>query len=279
MRRMVVLCSLLLWQSTTLAQVIVGEVMPASDLAIARAMLEQAKPKTLALEPGEFEVLEPAKGLTSPLLWLTSHESVLQRIDVAAQQPLGLWMKRRGEPAARLHQFPAKPTAWVILLGSQPGNATLTIIRNGTGTGPPVVVETLVVSVGGPAPGPPTPPVDDALLKALRTAWQQDVVAGVGNKQWLTALAGIYEAASRHSLETVKTAGDLDQHLHSARLAAGIPPVEQALTQLRQRLRTEMLTQLQVPENGAAQPITSDDKRRAKELFSRLAQTLEVLSR
>jgi hypothetical protein len=273
---MVVVC-LLLGQACGYAQVIVGDAVPPGDIAAARAMLERATPKALTLEPGEFEVLEPAKNLTGPLLWLSSHEAVLQRIDVAAQQPLGLWMKRRGEPTARLHQFPAKPMAWVILIGAKAGNGQLTVIRNGTGTGPPVVVETLVVTVG--SPGPPPPPPEDELTRALRAAWQQDVAVGVGDKKWLIALAGIYETASQNPLEAVKTAGDLDQLLHTARQAAGIPPVEQALTQLRQRLRTEMLTQLKVPEDGASQPINSDGKQRARQLFARIAQALEVISR
>jgi hypothetical protein len=276
MRLMVVVC-LLLGQATSFAQVIVGDAVPATDLAVAKAMLERATPKALTLEPGEFEVLEPAKALTGPLLWLTSNEAALQRIEVAANQPLGLWMKRRGEPAARLHQFPAKPVTWVILIAAKSGSAQLTVIRNGSGTGPPVVVDTLVVTVGNPQP-PPAPP-EDELTKRLRAAWEQDVVAGLAVKRWLIALAGIYDKASRDSFEAVKTAGDLDQHLHLARQTAGVPPVEQALPQLRQRLRTEMITQLKVPENGASQPFTQDDKSRARQLFSRFAQALEVLSR
>lgn len=276
MRLIVVVC-LLLGQASCFAQVIVGDAVPPGDLAAARATLEKATAKALTLEPGEFEVLEPAKSVTGPLLWLSSNEAALQRIEVAANQSLGLWMQRRGEPTARLHQFPAKPVTWVILIAAKSGNAQLTVIRNGTGTGPPVVVDTLVVTVGHP--GPPPPPPEDELTKALRAAWQQDVVAGVGDKKWLVALAKVYETASRNPLNAVKTAGDLDQLLHTARQAAGIPPVETALTQLRQRLRTEMLTLLKVPEDGATQPCTSDDKHRARQLFARIAQALEVLSR
>jgi hypothetical protein len=260
-------------------QIIVGDAIPLDELAQARAKLERATPKTLTLEPGEFEVLEPTKSLAGPLLWLLSNEAVVQRIDVAAQQPLGLWMKRRGEPMPKLHQFPAKAQPWVILIGAQPGNSQVMVIRNGSDNGPPVVVDTLVVSVGGPAPGPPTPPVEDDLTKALRAAWLKDAAANQADKKWIGALAGIYDAASRESLDMVKTAGDLDTLLNAARQAAGIPEPEVALPHVRQRIRQELLTQLRVPENGASQPFTVDDKRRAQQVLSRIARALEVLSR
>lgn len=260
-------------------QIIVGDAIPLEELAQARAKLERAAPRSLTLEPGEFVVLEPAKTLTGPLLWFMPNEAVLQRIDVAAQQPLGLWMKRRGEPMARLHQFPARPQGWVILMGGQPGTSQVVVIRNGTDKGPPVVVDTLVVSVGGPAPGPPTPPVEDDLTKVLRTAWQKDAAANQADRKWLGPLAGIYDAASRDSLDMVKTAGDLDTLLHAARQAAGIPEPDAALPSVRQRIRQELLTQLKVPENGASQPFTADDRRRAQHVLSRIAHALEVLSR
>lgn len=275
-------CSTLLlfiWPMACFAQITIGDAIPAGEVAQARATLEKATPKTLALQVGEFEVLEPAKSLTSPLLWVISDDTVVQRMEIAAQQPLGLWMKRRGEVTPKLHQFPAKPFPWVILVGVKQGAATIQVIRNGNTAGsPPVVIDTLAVSVGGPAPAPPTPPVEDALTKALRAAWQQDQQAAKADRRWMQALAGIYEAASRDSLETVKTAGDLDQLLHAARQAAGIPDPDQALPNLRERLRQELLTQLSIPENGNTVPLTAPTRQTARQLFARIAHALEVIA-
>ena len=130
--RWFVLWWLLTWPVTGFAQITVGDAIPTTDVEQARATLEKAAPKTLSLEVGEFEVIEPAKAITGPLLWIVANEACVQRIEVAANQPLGLWLKRRGEPATRLHQFPAKPFPWVILVGVKAGASTIHVIRNGT---------------------------------------------------------------------------------------------------------------------------------------------------
>jgi hypothetical protein len=258
------------------AQVIVGDAISAKDLKLARDTLERATPKTLTLEPGEFEIIEPAQALKQPLLWLTSDDTLLQRIDVAANQPLGLWMKRRGESSAKLHQFPAKPFAWVIVVGAKPGSVALTIIRNGENQTAPVVVDTLIITLGGIPPPPPTP-IDDAFTKSLRLALQQDQQSGLFEKRWLLALAGIYATASRNELTAIKTVGDLDALLITARQAAGIPEPEKMLPTIRQRLRQELLTQLNVTDADAGKPLTSERKQLARQTLARIAHTLEVI--
>lgn len=276
--RLIVLLVFCSWPMIAHAQITFGDAVPASDIAQAKATLAKATSKTLALQAGEFEVIEPAKGVTAPLLWIVSNEVALQRIEIAAQQPLGIWMKRRGDALPKLHQFPARPIAWVILVGVQQGTATVQIIRNGENNTAPVVVDTLVVSVGGPAPVPPTPPVEDDLTKSLRVALQDDQQAGKAEKKWLQALAGIYATASRDSLVTINNASDLDHVLISARQAAGIPAPEQMLPTLRQRLRQELLTQLNVTDQTANRPFTAEAKRIARQTLTHIAQALEAIN-
>ena len=61
--RWLVLCWLLLWPITSYAQITVGDAIPAADVEQARATLEKATPKSLTLEVGEFEVIEPLEAL------------------------------------------------------------------------------------------------------------------------------------------------------------------------------------------------------------------------
>lgn len=275
MKRLTIIWLLLL-PALVQAQITIGDAVLPSEVEQARTTLERAAAKTLNLAVGEFEVIEPAKGITSPLLWITSSENCVQRIEVQANQPLGLWLKRRGEPATKLHQFPAKPFSWVILIGTKPGTSTIHIIRNGTSGTAPVVIDKLDVTVGGSVPPPPTP-VEDDLTQALRAAWQRDQANSKADRKWVLALAGIYEAAGRDTLETVKTVGELDQLLNTARQAAGIPEPDQALPTLRQRIRQELLTRLNIPENGASQPLALETKKQARLLLTQIAQALEAI--
>lgn len=262
-----------------LAQITVGDAVQQSDVEQARATLEKATPKTLTLQIGEFEVIEPAKGVIGPLLWIVSNEANVQRIEVAANQPLGVWLKRRNEAVPRLHQFPAKPFPWVILVGIKAGASTIHIIRNGaTATSSPTVVDKLEVTIGGSVPPTPPTPVEDDLTKALRAALKADQQTNKADRQWILALAGIYDAASRDSLESIKTAGELDQLLNTARQTAGIPEPDQALPSVRQRIRQELLTRLNIPENGSSQPLTAESRKLAKTILNNIAHALEVIS-
>jgi hypothetical protein len=262
------------------AQITVGDAVQQSEVEQARMTLEKATPKTLTLQVGEFEVIEPAKGVTGPLLWIVSNETCVQRIEVAANQPLGLWLKRRGESAPRLHQFPAKPFPWMILVGIKAGAATIHVIRNGaTATSAPTVVDKLEVTIGGSVPPTPPTPVEDDLTQALRAAFKVDQQANKADRKWSLALAGIYDAASRDSLESVKTAGELDQLLNTARQAAGIPEPDQALPNVRQRIRQELLNRLNISENGQTQPLTTESRKLAKTVLSNISHALEVISK
>ena len=276
--RWFVLYWLLTWPLSSYAQITIGDAIPLTEVEQAKVTLEKATPKSLTLEVGAFEVVEPAKTITGPLLWIISNETCLQRIEVAANQPLGLWLKRRGETTTKLHQFPAKPFPWAILVGVKAGTSTIHVIRNGTtATSAPAIVDKLDVTIGGTVPPTPPAPIEDDLTQALRAAWKLDQQAGKAERKWLLALAGIYEAAGRDSLESIKTAGELDQLLNTARQAAGIPEPDQALPNIRQRIRQELLTRLNIPENGSSQPLTAESRKLAKTVLSNIAHALEAI--
>ncbi|MBL8822169.1 MAG: hypothetical protein JNJ77_06235 [Planctomycetia bacterium] len=264
----------LLWPACLQAQVTIGE--RAGD---ASAPLQRTSVKALSLAVGEFEIIEPAPSVTGPLLWLTSQTSCVQTLHVAPQQTLAIWMKRRGEATARLHHFPARTVSWIIVIGVQPGQSSVMVIRNGAKADqPPELVDQVEVSVGGPAPMPPTPPVDDALVKALRTAFQRDQQAGLASKPWLLALAEVYQTASRDSLTSVQTVGELDTHLNNARLKAGIPEADKTLPALRECIRQEWLAYLMITDADHAVVLTPETRRAAQQFLARLARALEVIA-
>lgn len=264
----------LLWPACLQAQMTIGE--RAGDTS---AQLQHASVKALSLAVGEFEIIEPAPSVTGPLLWLTSQTSCVQIIQVVPQQPLAIWMKRRGEAIAKLHQFPARSVSWIIVIGVQAGQSSVIVIRNGLKADqPPELVDMVEVSVGGPAPVPPTPPVDDALVKALQSAFQRDQQAGLASRPWLLTLAGVYQTASRDSLASIRTVGELDTWLNTARLKAGIPDADKTLPALRERIRQEWLAHLKITDADHAVVLTPETRRLAQQFLARLARALEVIA-
>lgn len=262
--------------------VVVGEFPPPEKIKEAKYTLATAEPKVLALNVGEFEIIEPAKSLAGiPLYWHISDANIMQRIDVAANQTTGLWMKRRGEPEAKLHLFPARPVAWVILVGAKQGASSIAIIRNGlTSSEPPLVVDTVAVTVGTPKPiDPPLPPPDDPLVKAFRTAMAQDIAAGKGDKKWLLPLAGVYEAASNDSLDSLATMNDLDARLNSARIAAGIPDPDKQFLNLRRVIQSELYSQLGVSKDSGSIPFKVDTRRLAKAAMAKISASIEEIAK
>lgn len=137
----------------------VGSQFTTSEVAKAKELLQAIEPKKLAIKVGEFEVIEPAKSVTSPLLWVSQDDSLIERITVQKDQPFALWMQRRGEASPRLHLFEAKPFTWAILVAKKNGAGSIVIIRNGDdATKPPAIVDRIDATVGEPKPTPPPAP-------------------------------------------------------------------------------------------------------------------------
>jgi len=251
------------------------------EIEKAKEVLAASQPKTLKLEVGEFEVIEPAANVTSPLLWIVQDDSICQRIDIKPNQPFGVWMKRRGDAVAKYHAFDAKPVGWILLIGVKQGQSITHIVKNGaTEKEAPSVIDKLDVTVGEAIPPkPPEPPVEDPLTKALRAAAQKDAVAGKSDKKHLQALAGVFEMASEDSLSGLNTIADMDSRLNAARVAAGIPDAERMYPALREAVRQEIYRALNVDANSGATVLTDDTKRLAKVCFGKVAKALEEIAK
>lgn len=176
-----------------------------------------------------------------------------------------------------------EPVAWDRLLVTGTKNGTATLIWMTVQNGEAVVVAAFQFVVGKPAPKPVDPPddpvipVDDDLTKAMRAAYAKDKVAGIGDPKYLIAMSGVYEAASNDSLDTIKTAGDLDDLLLAARKAAGIPEPDKVLTETRQFIKRQLLANLTGGVDAPATVMDAAKKTTAKTLMGKIAESLEKI--
>lgn len=268
-------------KNDTPAGISVGGSYTTVELDKAKRIIAESQPKLLKLEVGEFEVIEPAASVTSPLLWIVQDDSICQRIDIKPNQPFGVWMKRRGEATPRYHSFDAKPVGWILLIGVKQGQSITHIVKNGaTDKEAPSVIDKLDVTVGEVVPPKPIdPPVDDPLVKTFRNAASKDATLGKADKKWLLPLAGIYEAASEDDLEGLSKISDLDSRLLAARKNVGIPEPDAQFPNLRDAIKQEIYRALNVSDADGGVTLTPDTKRLAKVCFGKISKALEVLAK
>lgn len=259
----------------------VGNHYTTSELEAARKTLKDAEPKLLKMKVGEFEVVEPDKSVTTPLLWVCTDEAILERITVPANQAISLFMTRRGEASRKLHQFASKPYQWVILVAIKEGTTYVQIVRNGASADlPPSIIDRIDATVGETRPQPPPdPPMEDELLKKFRKAAQLDATQNLSDRKYLLPLAGIYESASEDTLEQFKTFGELDSNINRAVQAAGIPPPDKVFPALRKAIMQEIYERLNIDANAGNKTITDDTKRLARVCFGKIASALESLAK
>lgn len=246
------------------------------EIEKAKEVLAASQPKTLKLEVGEFEVIEPAANVTSPLLWIVQDDSICQRIDIKPNQPFGVWMKRRGEQSARYHSFEAKPVGWILLIGVKQGQSITHIVKNGaTEKEAPSVIDKLDVTVGTPIPPkPPEPDLSD-FEKQLKAAGNADIAAGKGTKAHAEMLAGIYRGAAE-SPPQAGTIGSLYDTLREAVKAAGIPTPDKSLPTLRKLIEAELNKRLPTDREKV---ITLEDRNRITAAFNFIANALEAVTK
>jgi len=171
------------------------------------------------------------------------------------------------------------PVAWDRVLVTGIKNGTATLIWHMVQNGESEVVAAFQFIIGKPPLNPDEPPdvpVDDELTKGMRAALAKDKAAGVADVKYLLSLSGIYEAASKDSLDTIKTAGELDALLNAARLAANIPEPEKMLPEVRQFIKRQMQANLGTEQST---PINADAKRLAKTLMGKIGDSLEKLAK
>lgn len=155
-----VLGFLLLLPSLAQAQsIVVGGNVTDAQITEAQAILQASQAKVMQLAVGEFEIIEPAKGLGA-LLWLPVGDDTLKRVAIPANIPFTTYGIRRGAKEATLYEFPAKPFAWFIVFGLKEAKTTITLVKSADKPElAPIVVDRLDVTVGKPKP--PKPPDPD----------------------------------------------------------------------------------------------------------------------
>jgi hypothetical protein len=165
-----VLCGLLLWTGVASAQapVIVGDVIDPKAVKEAEdrikqdsALVEAAKAgKKFQLNVGEFECFHPGKAVKGQVTWLAVNAAHMKKIDVPAGKDFTFYGRRKGATVDELHEFPAQPFLWWVLVGKKAGTTPLVLVQNGAdpAKNPPKVIDTLDATVGPPTPTPPTPP-------------------------------------------------------------------------------------------------------------------------
>jgi hypothetical protein len=123
----------------------------------------------LRLEVGEFEVVQIKEengklAIVGPVAWFAVNEAVVKRLDVPANHPFPIYLKRRGEPKAKLHVLPPQKHPYWLMIGDQVGNSPFLMVQNGADAAkPPVEAHRISVQVGPDKPKPdpdidPKPP-------------------------------------------------------------------------------------------------------------------------
>lgn len=267
----------------------VGSQYTTAEVDTARKTLAAMEPKSLIIKVGEFEVIEPGKTVTSPLLWVVQDEDLLERITVPKDQPFALWMVRRGESLPRLHLFQSQPFTWAILVAKKAGSGSIQIIRNGDATDkPPVIVDRIDAVVGGgipkpidppvkpdePKPEEPKPGVDSALVSELKALLAKDKTTAVGD-QWKYAAIWAESFVDSSKLLKLndpaiapKTLADLYAK-HKAAWIADDVPVMPFLSATRTRIAAMLEKEL------GKDPAATLDRVKASEVYLRIGNALK----
>jgi len=252
MKRLALLFLLLTSSSLYSQAITVGDAIPQKAVDEAKQTIASAQPKILKLAVGEFEVIDPAKGIVVPLLWLGTDDTTITKIQVPSGQAVSIYSIRRGDKVAKHHTFAAKAYAWTILMGAKVGLNAITLIKSGDKPELiPVIVDTISVTVGDPAPvpapvDPDVPSTDPLVLAALA-----DIKAGKGNVEDVLNYAAIYSMFSTQVKNdtTLVTVGDLFNQMNAAidRLLGS--DIEKAFPTLRKAMGKELSGK--IPTNAA----------------------------
>lgn len=163
----------------------------------------------------------------------------------------------------------------VIIHATAPGTATLIWFANVGGKAE--VISEYKVIVGNVEPDKPPVPIDTPLTKSLRDAYQRDSVAGIGNRDHLEKLEGVYQALSNSDLSRVKTQKELTELMVNSVKGAGIPGYDASLTNTRKALQKEYLTRQGISDDSAsdAKPV---NQALVKQMFADFAASLGALT-
>lgn len=162
--------------------------------------IAQAQSREFKLDVGTFLTVDPPESVKTPMLWLVTDETITKTLTVPAGTPFMIFMRKAGDKEAKLHEFPAKPYAWYLLVGIKQGRTIISIIVNGEAGKAPVLLDKLDLQVGPDKPPPPPPDADPLVKLALA-----DIAAGKGTmddlgwyRGYLTATVNALPALSSY---------------------------------------------------------------------------------
>ena len=267
----------------SLAQTIVGDAIPPADVNKALATIQQAAPKVIKLEVGEFEQLPQAT--MSPTLWFPlpgSDETCVSMLSCKAGQTVAYFGKKRGETEAKLHNL-TSATPWLLAIGAKPGVKSSVLFKNNDNKElPPIQTDQVQIIVGGADPlvDPDVkPPVTSDFEKQLLAAYNQDKVAGIANPVYAATLSQVFSRSAAAGFDDFKTLDELDAFLEEAALNGGVPPPNKSLTSTRIRIQSEIQKAVGITDADRTKPITSDMQKSLKAVFLRVAAGLKKLGK
>lgn len=180
------------------------------------------------------------------------------------------------DPACKFRTIAAdEKTDRVIIHATAPGTATLIWFANVGGKAE--VISEYKVIVGNVEPDKPPAPIDNPLTKSLRAAYQLDSVAGIGNKEHLGKLEGVYLALSTADLSKISTQAQLTELMANSVKNAGIPDYKLSLTNTRLAIQREYLSRQGITDDAGSdtKPV---NEALVKQMFADLAASLNTIN-
>ena len=236
---------------------LLAPLLMASSSGLCAAGPAVSLPPTVAGEPGDFVVVKAET--TSPVVQWFSIDKELRLFPIE--------MLRDTKAAVVIGRTPGRfrLLAWVAE-GNIPSPAAVCVVvigEPGPGPGPPPL----------PLPVPPEPPIppepSDPFRNVLQAAFSADTTPDKGNSKGLLAVL-FRQAATTAKDPAVVTVGDLFTTIKKASQSL----VTDAVPKTRAVLNAEIARTLPAQANL---PLDADLRRRASDLFARLAVALEGL--
>jgi len=256
--------------------VLFGENITKEQEASAKAIIRQLEANNFQWNVGDFQIFQKGASAKGELTWDISDETILEIKDIPPDTRLMIDNAiRAGETTAKDHDFPAQKTSYWKFKGTKAGTTNVSIYGVSEDKLRVVRIAKMKITVGPKIPDiPPPPPPDDPLVKSFRNAIAVDVAANKADKKHLLALSGIYDAASKDSLDSLATMNDLDARLVAARTSAGIPDPDVMYPNLRKAVQAELYSQLGVNVNSGTVELKADTRRLAKAVMAKIATSL-----
>lgn len=273
------LTMLLLFTSSAIGQTVL-DFSPAStpaELEVAREKIRKATNTPVKINVGGYALapIDLTKDMKCHIV--TGSDKCLEQQFLPKGKDYKGNLVLNEDPAYKFRTIaPDEKTDRVIIHATAPGTATLIWFANIAGKAE-VISEYKVIVGDPPAPDPIKPPVDNPLTKSLRAAYQLDSVAGIGNKEHLEKLEGVYLALSRSDLSTIKTQKQLTELMAASVKGAGIPDYKLSLTNTRLAIQREYLTRQGITDDSASdtKPV---NEALVKQMFADLAASLNAIN-